>query len=67
MAPISAAECQHKQYQKLKETEQYDKYKEKHTIDQQKYHKRQAEKEEKLPFGERSKLIKKKQEECCKT
>ena len=31
-----AAEHQRKQAQKLKQTEQYDKYKEKHAIDQQK-------------------------------
>ena len=34
----------------------------KNIIDQQKYRKRQVEKEEKLPLGERSKLIKKKWE-----
>ena len=34
--------------------------------DHQKYRKRQAEKKVKLPLDERSKLIKKKQEECCK-
>ena len=62
MAPILTAERQHKRCQKLKETRQYDKYKEKHIIDQQKYRKRQVEKEEKLPLGERSKLIKKKWE-----
>ena len=63
---MSAAERQRKQRQKLKETRQYDKYNEKHAIYQQKYHKRQAEKEEKLPFNKRSKLIKKKREECRK-
>ena len=61
-----AAERQRKQQQKLKQTEQYDKYKEKHAIDQQKYGKRRAEKEEKLPLDERSRLIKKKREECRK-
>ena len=61
-----AGEHQHQRWQKLKETEQYDKYKEKHAIDHQKYGKRQAEKEEKLPLDERSKLIKKKLEKCCK-
>ena len=66
MAPMSAAEHQHKRRQKLKETRQYDKYKEKHTIDQQKYRKRQDEKEEKLPLDETSNLIKKKWEKCCK-
>ena len=59
-------ESQRKQRQKLKETGQYDKYNEKHAIYQQKYHKRQTEKEEKLPFDKRSKLIKKKREECRK-
>ena len=63
---MSAAEHQRKQCQKLKETGQYDKYKEKHATDQQKYHKRQDEKEEKLPLDETSKLIKKKWEKCCK-
>ena len=63
---MSAAEHQHKRCQKLKETGQYDKYKEKHATDQQKYHKRQDEKEEKLPLDEISKLIKKKWEKCCK-
>ena len=50
-------------HQEVKETGQYDKYKEKLAIDQQKYCKRQA---EKLLLDERSKLIKKKLEECCK-
>ena len=51
---MSAAERQRKRRQKLKETGQYDKYNGKHAIDLQKYHKRQAEKEEKLPLDERS-------------
>ena len=55
-----------KQYQKIKETGQHDKYKEKPATDLQKYHKRQAENEEKLPLDKRSKLIKNKQEECHK-
>ena len=63
---MSATERQREQCQKLKETRQYDKYKEKHAIDQQKYCKRQSETEEKLPLDKRSKLIKKKWEEYCK-
>ena len=66
MAHMSAVEHHHKWRQKLKETGQYDKYKEKHSIDQQKHCKRQAEKKEKLPLDNRSKLIEKKREECCK-
>ena len=66
MALVSPAERKRKRRQKLKETGQYDKYNAKQAIDQQKYRKRQAEKEEKLPLDERSKLMKKKREECCK-
>ena len=66
MALVSAAERKRKRRQKLKETGQYDKHNAKQAIDQQKYRKRQAEKEEKLPLDERSKLIKNKREECCK-
>ena len=53
MALVSAAERKRKRRQKLKETGQYDKYNAKQAIDQQKYRKRQAEKEEKLPLDER--------------
>ena len=38
----------------------------KNDIDKQKYRKRQAEKEEKLPLDERSKLMKRKREKCSK-
>ena len=61
-----AAERQRKRRQKLKETGQYEKYQEKNDIDKQKYCKSQAEKEEKLPLDERSKLMKRKREKCCK-
>ena len=66
MAPILAAERQRKRRQKLKETGQYEKYQEKNDIDKQKYRKSQAEKEEKLPLDERSKLMKRKREKCWK-
>ena len=62
-----AAERQRERRQKLKETGQYEKYPKKNNdIDKQKYRKRQAEKEEKLPLDERSKLMKRKREKCCK-